>query len=238
MATDTLTERDAKGHVKVPSPDSPRWDRAIVLLSGGVDSTVLLGLACWTYREVHALGFWYGQRHSNELGYAKRIAATAGVPYHQVVIDAALWKQTPLCRGDIPTDRSVFAIRDGGIPSTFVPGRNVVFLSYACSLAMLLGGGADVLIGATAEDQTGYPDCRPAFVAAMNAVALTAGNGTPVHIRAPLVALPKARVVELGRSMAIDFSHTWSCYQPLYDRAGVEACGRCDACVLRAAALS
>lgn len=238
MATKTLTERDARGHVKVPHPDCPRWDRAVVLLSGGLDSAVLLGLACWTYQEVHALSFWYGQRHSNEIGFAKRLAATAGVAYHQVTIDAALWKQTPLCgTGELATERTVFAIRDGGIPSSFVPGRNVVFLSYACSLAMLLGG-ADVLIGATQEDQGGYPDCRPTFLAAMNVVALAAANGTRVHIRAPLVSLPKRRVVELGRAMAIDFTQTWSCYRPLYDAAGVQACGRCDACVLRLDALS
>jgi 7-cyano-7-deazaguanine synthase len=208
--------------------------RAVVLVSGGIDSTVALALACWTYDRVVGLHVSYGQRAlPYELDAARSICRTGGVELHCVVVDPALWKQVPLCGADgLPLDRSPTAIRDGGIPRSFVPGRNAVFLAHGIALAGILGG-ATVVFGATATDARGYPDCRVLFVAAMDAVAGTALPDQPTGVTAPLVALSKQQVVALGRSLAVDFAATWSCYAPT--RLG--ACGRCDACVLRAEAL-
>lgn len=210
--------------------------RAVVLLSGGIDSAVCLGLACWSYEEVQALTFYYGQRHANEITAAKELARQAGVPHRLGYLDSQLWRRAALCGGDgLEENRQPEAIRKGGIPTSFVPGRNVVFLSYAIALAGVLGG-ADVLIGATKEDATGYPDCRPAFIEAMSALAVRAVPVT-VEVKAPLVHLNKAEVVQLARRMAIDLDATWSCYRPVHRASGAEPCGRCDACVLRNDAL-
>lgn len=216
----------------------PANRKAVVLFSGGLDSTVVLSLACWGYQEVHALTFYYGQRHAEELARARSIAAEAGVKHHTGMVDPSIWKLVPLCRsdGEIPEGRTVHAIRDGGVPSTFVPGRNVVFLSHALALAGVLGG-ADVLIGATREDQIGYPDCRWPFFGAFQEVARIAVPESRIVVRAPLVEMTKREVVALGRSMAIDFDRTWSCYRPLHQPSGSVPCGRCDACVLRQDAL-
>jgi 7-cyano-7-deazaguanine synthase len=208
---------------------------AVVLVSGGIDSTVLLALSCWSYDRVVGLHVTYGQRAlPNELDAARSICRAGGIELRCVTVDPALWKQVPLCGADgLPLDRNPTAIRDGGIPRSFVPGRNVVFLAHGIALAGILGG-ATVLFGATATDASGYPDCGADFVRAMAAVSLTALPEQPTTVRAPLLWLAKRQVVALGRSLAVDFDATWSCYSPV--RLG--ACGRCDACVLRAEALA
>lgn len=205
-------------------------ERAVVLFSGGVDSTTLLALARWEYRDVRAVTFTYGQHHAIELDCAHRIAHAAGVPYELVGIDLPWWKESALLTGAVEQGRSSDEIRMGGVPRAFLPGRNLVFLTFAFSYAAMLGG-ADVLIGATIADVAGFPDCREAFLEGMNRVAPTAfEHGTTVRLRAPFARMTKGQVMALGRNLGVDFSRTWSCYDPV----GGEPCRRCDACVVRA----
>jgi 7-cyano-7-deazaguanine synthase len=205
--------------------------RAVVLFSGGMDSTTLLALACWTYREVHPLAFQYGQRHQIELLYAQRIVAAAGLPWRWVEIDGATWPDAPLLRqsaDDLATGRTPEAIRGGGDSSAIVPARNLLFLGYGIALAASLGGG-DVLIGCNADDAAGFPDCRVATLAGM---AQAARDGAGCNVVAPFARLTKSQIVALGRNLGVDYTRTWSCYRP----SGHQPCGQCDACALRAAA--
>ncbi len=213
-------------------PDSPR---AVLLLSGGLDSTTLLALARRDGFAVHALTFRYGQRHSAEIAAAQRVAAEYGVAEHVVAdIDLRLFGGSALTANvDVPKDRDPVEMSHG-IPVTYVPARNTIFLSFALAWAEVLEAG-DIFIGVNALDYSGYPDCRPEFIAAferMANLATRAGvEGTrPVTVRTPLMSLSKREIIALGTSLGVDYASTTSCYDPAPDG---RACGHCDACLLR-----
>ncbi|MDZ7676786.1 MAG: 7-cyano-7-deazaguanine synthase QueC [Acidimicrobiales bacterium] len=206
---------------------------AVVLLSGGLDSATCLAIAREDADDVFAMSFRYGQRHIHELGAAERVASAIGVAEHRVVdIDLAAFGGSSLTGdGGIAKGRSDEEI-GAGVPSTYVPARNTVFLSYALAWAEVLGAN-DIFIGVNALDYSGYPDCRPAFIEAFEAVA-NAGTRTGVEgdgyrIRAPLVELTKAQIIERGVALGVDYGLTVTCYDP----TDAGACADCDACILR-----
>jgi 7-cyano-7-deazaguanine synthase len=210
---------------------------AVVLLSGGLDSTTVLAIARSEGFAVHALSFRYGQRHSREIDAAKRIARNAGVAQHHIVdIDLRAFGGSALTADiPVPKDRDL-AAEDAAteIPITYVPARNTIFLSYAVALAEVIESST-IFIGVNALDYSGYPDCRPEYIEAFEKMANLATRAgvegrTKVSIRAPLISLSKAAIITLGKSLGVDYSQTTSCYDPT--PAG-EACGRCDACQLR-----
>ena len=210
--------------------------RAVVLLSGGLDSTTLLALARRDGFEVYALSFRYGQRHAFELAAAVAVAARYGVARHEITdIDLRLFGGSALTADlAIPKDRDV-SVAEARIPVTYVPARNTIFLSFALAWAEALGA-RDVFIGVNALDYSGYPDCRPEFIAAFQEVARLGTRAgvegeAAVRIRTPLIALTKAGIIALGRSLGVDYAGTTSCYDPAPDGG---ACGHCDACQLRA----
>jgi 7-cyano-7-deazaguanine synthase len=185
--------------------------------------------------DVHAMTFRYGQRHSTEIEAARRVAHRYGVVDHVVVdIDLRTFGGSALTADiDVPKDRPASAMTDG-IPITYVPARNTIFLSFCLAWAEVLGA-SDIFIGVNALDYSGYPDCRPEYVAAFQHMANLATRGgvegtTPIRIQAPLLHLSKREIVGLGRSLGVDYAITSSCYDPA--PAG-EACGHCDACTLR-----
>lgn len=208
--------------------------KAVVLLSGGLDSTTLLAVATREGFDAYALTFRYGQRHAAEIDAALRVAARLGVRDHVVAeIDLRTFGGSALTSDsiDVPRDRD---IGGGGVPVTYVPARNTIFLSFALAWAEVLGA-ADIFIGVNALDYSGYPDCRPDYIEAferMANLATRAGvDGTlSTHIRAPLVDLTKAQIIQLGTSLGVDYGVTLSCYDP--DPTGA-ACGHCDACQIR-----
>ena len=206
---------------------------AVVLLSGGLDSATCLAIAVDEGLAPHALSFRYGQVHTAELEAARRVAAALGAVEHRIVdIDlAAFGGSSLLGDGEIPKDRTDDEI-GGGIPSTYVPARNTVFLAYALAWAEVLGAG-DIFIGVNALDYSGYPDCRPEFVAAFEAAAnagTRAGTeGDGYRIRAPLIDLTKGEIIRRGTELGVDYAMTITCYDATSDGA----CGTCDACVLR-----
>src|SRR3712207_3771515 len=216
----------------MPSPRPP----AVVLLSGGLDSTTTLAYAVDRGFDVRVMTFRYGQRHAHEVEAARRVASRFGVREHVVVdVDlrpfggSALTSDLP-----VPKDRGVETLARDGIPITYVPARNTIFLSFALAWAEVLAAG-DIFIGVNALDYSGYPDCRPEYIAAferMANLATRAGvEGTNrVVIHAPLIDLTKAQIIELGLGLGVDYGLTTSCYDPTPDGA---ACGRCDACLLR-----
>ena len=212
-------------------PDKPK---AVLLLSGGLDSTTLLALARRDGFAVHAMSFRYGQRHAHELEAARAVARAYGVAAHVVVdIDLRVFGGSALTADiAVPKDRDEQAMASG-VPITYVPARNTIFLSYALAWAEVLGA-RDIFIGVNALDYSGYPDCRPEYVAAyerMANLATRAGvEGGTIRIRTPLLHLTKRAIVELGASLGVDYALTTSCYDP--DASGA-ACGRCDACLLR-----
>jgi 7-cyano-7-deazaguanine synthase len=208
---------------------------AVLLLSGGLDSTTLLALATGEGYAVSALTFQYGQRHDIEIESARRVAARYNVARHIVAdIDLRLFGGSALTSDlAVPKDRLPEAVARG-IPVTYVPARNTIFLSFALAWAEVLGA-SDIFIGVNALDYSGYPDCRPEFITAFESMANLATRAgvegaTQVHVRAPLLALGKKEIVQLGCSLGVDYSLTTSCYDPTPDGA---ACGRCDACMLR-----
>ena len=218
----------------IPAPPSAR--PAVLLLSGGLDSTTTLAVARREGFAVHALSFRYGQRHAHEIDAARRVAARLGVARHVVIdIDLRVFGGSALTTNEpVPKDRAAEAIGGGGVPSTYVPARNTIFLSYALAFAEVLGA-TDIFIGVNALDYSGYPDCRPEFVAAferMANLATRAGTegGTPLRIRTPLLDLTKREIIALGTELGVDYALTTSCYDPEADGA---ACGHCDACLLR-----
>ena len=209
--------------------------RAVLLLSGGLDSSTLLALALRDGFEVYAMSFRYGQRHAHEITAAKRIAESYGVAGHVVVdIDLRIFGGSALTADiAVPKDRAATEM-SGGIPITYVPARNTIFLSYALAWAEVLGA-RDIFIGVNAVDYSGYPDCRPEYVTAYERMANLATKAavedlSRIRIRAPLLDLTKAEIIALGSSLDVDFGMTTSCYDPTAD--GV-ACGRCDSCQLR-----
>jgi 7-cyano-7-deazaguanine synthase len=208
---------------------------AVVLLSGGLDSATVAAVAIRDGHEVHALSFSYGQRHAAELDAAARVARRLGVAEHRTVpIDLRAFGGSALTGDiDVPKDRDPHEMA-GEIPVTYVPARNTIFLSFALAWAEVLGS-SDVFIGVNALDYSGYPDCRPEYIAAYQAMARLATKAgvegaTELTIHAPLIDLTKAEIVRLGTSLGVDYALTVSCYDPAADGA---ACGRCDSCALR-----
>jgi 7-cyano-7-deazaguanine synthase len=210
-------------------------ERAVVLLSGGLDSATTLAVACAHGYECYALSFDYGQRHVRELESARRIARTVGAREHLVLrLDLrAIGGSALTADVAVPKGRSEAAI-GAGIPVTYVPARNTIFLSYALAWAEVLGS-QDIFIGVNVLDASGYPDCRPEYIDAFQAMAnlgTRAGveGASRFRIHTPLIELSKAQIVARGHELGLDFALTWSCYEPEPDG---RACGLCDACQLR-----
>jgi 7-cyano-7-deazaguanine synthase len=209
---------------------------AVLLLSGGLDSTTLLAHALADGFDVHAMTFRYGQRHAVEIRAARRVAERFGLRDHVVVdIDLRAFGGSALTSDvAVPKDRDLSATASEGIPITYVPARNTIFLSFALAWAEVLEA-QDIFIGVNALDYSGYPDCRPEYIASFERMANLATRGgvegtNPIRIQAPFVALTKAEIIQRGLSLGVDYSMTQSCYDP--DADG-RACGHCDACQLR-----
>ena len=214
--------------------------KAVVLLSGGLDSTTALAIAKSEGFEPYALSFRYGQRHSVELESASRVAREMDANEHIVAdIDLRIFGGSALTDEiDVPKDRATEEM-DEGIPVTYVPARNTIFLSFALAWAEVLGA-SDVFIGVNALDYSGYPDCRPEFISAyenMANLATKAGvEGTQqLHIHTPLIDLTKAQIIQKGTNLGVDYSLTSSCNDPF--ESGTP-CGQCDSCQLRAKVFS
>jgi 7-cyano-7-deazaguanine synthase len=207
---------------------------AVILLSGGLDSTTLLAIARGDGFTPYTLTFDYGQRHAAELDAARGVAEAFGVERHlQLSIDLRAIGGSALTAGvDVPKERSE-ADMGSGIPVTYVPARNTIFLSIALGWAEVLGA-RDIYIGVNALDYSGYPDCRPDFIAAFEKTAnlgtRTGVEGDRFRIHAPLMRMTKADIIRKGISLGVDYARTHSCYDPA---PGGAACGRCDACILR-----
>jgi 7-cyano-7-deazaguanine synthase len=207
--------------------------KAVVLLSGGLDSTTALAVAKSRGFDCFALTVKYGQLHEVELEAARRVAATLGVADHRVIeIDLAQLAASALTSPGVavPKDRSLAEIgAEGDVPPTYVPARNTVLLALALAWAESLGAH-DIFVGVNVLDASGYPDCRPAFIHAFEALAQVATRAGGFTVHAPLIELTKAQIIELGTQLGVDYGITHSCYDPAPDGA---ACGRCDACQLR-----
>lgn len=210
--------------------------KAVCLLSGGLDSATCLAVARRDGFASYALSFDYGQRHIYELEAAARVAAALGAADHRVArIDLRMFGGSALTAGiDVPKHRSA-AEMETGIPITYVPARNTIFLSFAMAWAEVLGA-SDIFLGVNAVDYSGYPDCRPEFVAAFEAMAnLATKTGvegtTSLKVHTPLIDLSKAEIIRLGLSLGVDYGLTHSCYDPAADG---RPCGGCDSCLLRA----
>ena len=208
---------------------------AVVLLSGGLDSSTVLAVAIREGFSAHALSFAYGQRHAVEIEAARRVATQLGAASHRIVdVDLRAFGGSALTADlAVPKDRPLADMGET-IPITYVPARNTIFLSFALALAEVLGA-ADIFIGVTTVDYSGYPDCRPEYIAAYERMANLATRaavegGQRVRIHTPLIALTKAEIIRRGRELGVDYALTSSCYDPAPDGA---ACGRCDACQLR-----
>ena len=210
--------------------DSAAAERAVVLVSGGLDSATCLALAREKGLRCHALSFNYGQRSASELDAASRVAAAMGVEEHRIIdLDLGSLGGSALTdhRIAVPVEAST------GIPATYVPARNTLFLAYALAWAEVLEA-TRIYIGVNALDYSGYPDCRPDYVAALEAMAnlatKAAVEGRRLHLETPLINLRKARIIQLGSDLGVDYSLTVSCYQA--DGEG-RACGVCDSCRFR-----
>ena len=205
-------------------------DRAVILLSGGLDSATVLAMALARGFACYALTIDYGQRHRHELDSAHQVAVALGVAEHRVVSLDLTW-----IGGSALTDINIAVpeIRTAGIPLTYVPARNTVFLALATAWAERLGA-CTLFIGANAVDYSGYPDCRPAFIDAFAALANVATStgvaGARWTVEAPLMTMDKASIIHAGIALGVDYGLTTSCYQP--DAKG-DACGVCDACAIR-----
>jgi 7-cyano-7-deazaguanine synthase len=208
--------------------------RAVVLLSGGLDSATVLAISREQNFESYALTFHYGQRHDREIEAAKAVARSLGAHDHRIAeIDLRVFGGSALTADmEVPINRTEHDMR-GEIPITYVPARNTIFLSYALAWAEVLGA-ADIFIGANAVDYSGYPDCRPEFIRAFENLANLATRagieGLRFAIHAPLISLTKSGIIRLGLSLGVNYSLTHSCYQPTPEGL---ACGLCDACRLR-----
>jgi 7-cyano-7-deazaguanine synthase len=228
--------------MRPPSPSGPWWPRghnhgvrpAVVLLSGGLDSYTAAAVARRDGFDLYALTIRYGQRHAQELVAARRVAAALGVVRH-LELDVELSRMGgSALTGDIavPKDQP---IDPSAIPVTYVPARNTVFLSLALGWAEVIGA-TDLVIGVNALDYSGYPDCRPEFIRAFEALAAVATKagveGAAFRVHTPLIALSKADIIRLGHTLGLDYGLTHSCYDPSPDGA---PCGHCDSCRLRAA---
>lgn len=205
----------------------------MVLLSGGLDSSTALAIALDEGQEIHALTFDYGQRHRREVRAARAVAKHLRVASHKVLhlqLDQIGGSALTAREMPVPLDRSMKEIGQG-IPTTYVPARNTIFLSYALALGEVVGADA-IYIAANARDYSGYVDCRPeyfqAFQRMANLATKRAVEGSPIEIRTPLIHMTKAQIVLKGNALGVPFEKTWSCYL-----GGEKACGRCDSCILR-----
>ncbi len=214
---------------------TPSERKAVVLLSGGLDSTTVLAIARSEGYEVYALTFRYGQRHEAEIEAARRIATLSGVAEHVVAeIDLRAFGGSALTADiEVPKGRAMEEMAKG-IPVTYVPARNTIFLSFALAWAEVLGA-SDIFIGVNALDYSGYPDCRPEYIEAFQRMADLATKAgvegrQELLIHTPLINLTKAQIVMKGIELGVDYSLTVTCYDPSKDGA---ACGQCDACLLR-----
>lgn len=208
---------------------------AVVLLSGGLDSATALAVARRDGFTPYALSVLYGQRHSVEIDCARKVAARGGAADHVFAeVDLRLFGGSALTADvDVPKHESVGELDDTAVPVTYVPARNTIFLSLALAYAETLGA-SDIYAGMNALDYSGYPDCRPEYIAAyesMARLATVAGiSGSPLRIRTPLIDLTKGQIIKLGTELNVDYSLTSSCYDP---QPGPTACGHCDSCLLR-----
>jgi len=209
--------------------------KAVVLLSGGLDSATTLAIAKGEGYACHALSFAYGQRHSRELESAKKVAAALGAVEHLILtLDLRLIGGSALT-ADIPVPKGRSAAEIGhGIPITYVPARNTIFLSHALGWAEVLGA-EDLFFGANVLDASGYPDCRREYVDAFERMANLATKAgvegkSRFKIHTPLIRMTKAEIIRKGHALGVDFGLTWSCYEPTPDST---ACGLCDSCLLR-----
>jgi 7-cyano-7-deazaguanine synthase len=208
--------------------------RVVVLLSGGLDSATVLALCRAENYAAYALSFRYGQRHEREIAAARRIAKSLGATEHRIAeIDLRLFGGSALTADmEVPKARSEEEMA-AGVPITYVPARNTIFLSYALAWAEVLGA-TDIFLGVNAVDYSGYPDCRPEFIRAFEQLANLATRagveGARFEIHAPLLALSKAQIIQRGSELGVDFSLTHSCYDPTPEG---RACGACDSCQLR-----
>ena len=210
--------------------------KAVVLSSGGIDSTTAMAMAKAAGYEVYSLSFSYGQRHSVELECAKKVAAHLGAKSHKIVdIDLRQFGGSALTDDiDVPKHDHVDELDEDEVPITYVPARNTIFLSYAMAWAEVLKATA-IYIGVTAVDFSGYPDCRPDFIQAFETMAnlatVTGRSGeAPMKIQTPLVALGKGEIIQAGHDLGVDYGITISCYDP--DKEG-RSCGGCDSCLHR-----
>jgi 7-cyano-7-deazaguanine synthase len=215
--------------------EDSQMESAIILLSGGIDSTTTLAIAKSEGYEIYALSFNYGQRHAIELEAAKRIAEHFQVKEHLIIdIDLRRIGGSALTDNiEVPKDRNNEEV-GGDIPITYVPARNTIFLSFAMAWAEILGV-ENIFIGVNALDYSGYPDCRPEYIAAFERMANLATKAgvegkTQLRIQTPLINLTKAKIIQRGIELGVDYSLTHSCYDPAESS---EACGRCDSCLLR-----
>src|SRR5579863_4415553 len=215
-------------------PSTP-VEPAVVLLSGGLDSATVAAIAQNEGFQVNALSFAYGQRHSFELEAARRVASSLGVTQHRIaMIDLRLFGGSALTDDiEVPKGRDG-AEMEHGIPVTYVPARNTIFLSFALAWAEVLGA-SDVFIGVNALDYSGYPDCRPEFIHAFESMANLATKAgvegrQKLLIHAPLMQMTKAQIIKRGRELGVDYGLTSSCYDPAADG---KPCGQCDSCFLR-----
>lgn len=205
-----------------------------MLLSGGLDSATVLALCRAAGKECHALSFRYGQRHSVEIDSARRVASALGAASHRIcAIDVQCLSGSSLTgQGEVPKGRSEHDIGTG-IPSTYVPARNTLFAVHALALAETIGAD-EIALGINALDYSGYPDCRPEWLAAIQEVARLGTKvgvtGRPIRFVAPLLEMGKAEIIRQGAALGVDFGATVSCYDPTSDGA---ACGECDSCILR-----
>lgn len=209
--------------------------KAVVLSSGGVDSTTVMAIAKAEGYEIYSLSFRYGQRHSVEVAAAEKVAAFFGAMKHLVLdIDLRIMGASALTDEiEVPKGRDERSMNTG-IPVTYVPARNTIFLSYALAWAEVLGA-SDIFIGVNAVDYSGYPDCRPEYIAAFEEMANLATKAgvegkTRIRIRTPVIHMTKAEIIGCGIALGVDYGMTHSCYDPSADG---KACGLCDSCLLR-----
>ena len=222
-----------KSSSKSSKNESDNRPKAVVLLSGGLDSSTVLAMAIAEGYACYCISFEYGQKQVAEISFAKQMAQKLGAKEHRTVrVDIGAFGGSALTDADIDVPVGDTA---EGIPITYVPARNTVFLSYALGFAEVLQAH-DIFIGVNAVDYSGYPDCRPEFIAAFEAMANLATRigveGKPVKIRTPLIDLPKEDIIKMGIELGVDYSNTVSCYQ--LDSLG-NACGECDSCQIRIA---